>query len=69
MLYAAVENQDLLTLFRMGLFGAAHGWGGAFWPPKIGHTYPSIMKLGIVIPYPEKIQKLFELCDRHLAFS
>ena len=26
----------------MGFFGAAHGWGGPFWPllPKIRHTYP-----------------------------
>ena len=23
----------LLTLFRMGFFGAAHGWGGAKRPP------------------------------------
>ena len=33
----------------MGLFGAAHGWGGG--PkrpplPKICHTYPTVMKLG-----------------------
>ena len=29
-----------LTLFKVGFFGAAHGWGGgAFWPPlpKICH--------------------------------
>ena len=30
----------ILTLFRMGFFGAAHGWGGAKRPPvpKICHT-------------------------------
>ena len=39
-----------------GPFRGCSRMGGAFWPPKIGHTYPSIMKLGIVIPYPEKIQ-------------
>ena len=22
-----------LNLFRMGFFGAGHGWGGSFWPP------------------------------------
>ena len=41
-----------LTLFRMGLFGAAHGWG---WDkkdplPKICCTYPAMMKLGKLIP-------------------
>ena len=31
----------------MGLFGAAHGWGGKKAPlPKICHTYPTMMKLG-----------------------
>ena len=37
-----------LTLFRMGFFGAAHGWeGGAKSPPsKICRTYPTLMKLG-----------------------
>ena len=26
----------ILTLFRMGFFGAAHGWEwGAFWPPSL----------------------------------
>ena len=42
----------LLTLFRMGFFGAAHGWGGGlFGPPlpKICHKYPTMMKLGTVI--------------------
>ena len=49
-----------LTLFRMGFFGAAHGWGGrgeAKRPhlSKLCHTYPTKMKLGIVIPYLKKI--------------
>ena len=38
-----------LTLFRMGFFGSAHGWGeeqiGPPSLPKIYHTYPTIMKL------------------------
>ena len=42
----------ILTLFRMGFFGAAHGLGdggeGAFF---------TMMKLGTVIPYLKKIQK------------
>ena len=38
--------RDLLTLFRMGLFGAAHGEGGKkAHPPIISHIYPAMMKL------------------------
>ena len=48
----------------MGIFGAAHGWGGQERPlPKICHTYPTVMKLGTVIPYLKKIQKIFESRD------
>ena len=49
-----------LTLFRMGFFGAAHRWGRAKKTsllPKICHTYPTMIKLGTVIPYLKKIQK------------
>ena len=45
----------------MGIFGAAHGWGvgGGGGPlPKVCHTYPTIMKLGTVIPYLKEIQKI-----------
>ena len=44
----------------MGIFGAAHGWGvgGGGLLPKVCHTYPTIMKLGIVIPYLKEIQKI-----------
>ena len=52
-----VKQHEPLTLFRMGFFGAAHGWGGAFLAPlpKIRRTYPTVMKLGTVILYPRKI--------------
>ena len=36
----------------MGIFGAAHWQKGPF--PKICHPYPTIMKLGTVIPYLKK---------------
>ena len=39
----------------MGFFGAAHGSGGA----KIHHTYPTMIKLGTVIPYLRKIKNKF----------
>ena len=52
----------ILTLFRMGIFGAAHRWegGGQKGPPthpKKSHTYPTMMKLCTVILYLKKIQK------------
>ena len=60
-MFDMVLNTPLrLTLFRMGFFGAAHGWGGGGGGknvplPKICHTYPTITKLGPVIPYLKKI--------------
>ena len=60
----------ILTLFRMGIFGAVHGWGRAKKAPlpKICHTYPTMMKLGTVIPYPNFIQKIYESRDTTPAF-
>ena len=59
-----------LTLFRMDLFGAAQGWGGAkrFPLPKICHTYPTMMKLGTRIPTLKEIQKLYKSRDTPLEF-
>ena len=49
----------MLTLFRMGIFGAADGLvggGGKKDPlPKICHTNATTMKLGTVIPYLKRI--------------
>ena len=36
--------------------------------PKIFHTYPTMMKLGTVIPYPKKIRKIYESRDTSLEF-
>ena len=58
----------------MGFLGVAHGWwgvgGGAKRPllPKICHTYPTMMKLGTVILYLKKIQKIYESPDTLLEF-
>ena len=58
-----------LTLFRMGFFGAAHGWEALFAPlPKIRDTYPTMMKLGTAIPYLRKIQKTYKSRDTFLEF-
>ena len=54
----------------MGIFGAAHGWAGLKRPrlPKICRTYPTMMKLGAVIPCLKKIQKIYESRDTPLDF-
>ena len=59
-----------LTLFRMVLFGAAHGWRGGKKVPqtKICDTYPTMKKLGKVIGYLEKTQKIYESRDTPLEF-
>ena len=45
----------------MGIFGATHvcgaGGEGELPFPKICHTFPTMMKLGTVVPYLKKIQK------------
>ena len=66
-----------LTLFRMGLFGVAHGVGGGGGGPapkrpplsKNCHTYPTLMNLGTVLPYLKKIQKIHQSRDTPLDFS
>ena len=58
-----------LTLFRMSPFGAAHGRAKAKKTlPKICHIYPTMMKLGTVIPYLKKIQKIYKSRDTPLEF-
>ena len=53
----------------MGIFRAAHGWveGGANRPPTPSSlksvTHPTMMKLGKVIPYLKKIQKIYKSRD------
>ena len=58
----------LLTLFRMDLFGGCYAWEGQKGPvAKICHIYPAMMKLGTVIPYLKKIQKIYESRDIPVA--
>ena len=52
---------SLLTLLRINLFGAPHGWGAKRLPlPKICHRYPIVMKFGTAIPYLKKIQTIYK---------
>ena len=44
----------------MGFFGSAYGWGVDVSKsplPKICQEYPTVMKLGTIIPYPKKTKK------------
>ena len=47
----------------MGFSGAAHGWGGGGEQKAL-----TMMKLGTVIPYPKKIEKIYESRDTPLEF-
>ena len=60
-----------LTLFRMDLFEAVHGCGKPIKAPnpKICHTYPTITKLGTLIPYLKKMQNIYRSRDTPLQFS
>ena len=44
------------------------GWDKKAPFPKICRTYPTMMKLGTVIPYPKKIRKIYESRDTPLEF-
>ena len=54
----------------MGIFRATHEWGEGKNAilPKICHIYPAMMKLGIVIPYLKKTQKITESRDAPSEF-
>ena len=52
-----------------GFFGAAYGRGGTKRPPSLKSvTHPTMMKLGTVISYLKKIQKIYRSRDTPLEF-
>ena len=62
----------LLTLFRMGLSGAAHWWKGEGKPkrppiPNMCYKYHTMMKLDAIIPYLEKIQKYINYATQPMS--
>ena len=70
-----INNVKILETFAVpngliDLFGAVHGWRGEK-PPlsKICYAYPAVMKLGRVLHYLKKIQKLFTSRDIPLDFT
>ena len=67
--FLGIEIHHTLTLIRIGLFGAAHRWGSQKGPPpKVCHTYPTMMKLGTAISCLKKIPKTYKSRDTHLEF-
>ena len=63
--------QDGLFRGCLRIVGGEGGGGGAkkLPPlPKICHTYPTMMKVGTVILYLKKIQKIYESRDITLEF-
>ena len=63
------NNRDINSI-QDGLFQGCSRMGvGKKGPlPKICHTYPTMMKLATVIPYPKKVQKIYESRDTPLGF-
>ena len=53
------KRDCILTPFRMGLFGGCSRMGGGKKAPSLKSvTHPRLMRLGTVIPYLQKIQKI-----------
>ena len=64
-------NQTMfpLTLYKISLFGAAHGWWDKKAPlPKSCQTHTTVMKLGTVILYVKNIQRSYISRDTPLEF-
>ena len=55
----------------MGLFWAAHGWEGSKKAPllKTCQPYPTMIKLGTVIPYLKKNQNISRRTSQRLVSS
>ena len=65
------RTQRRINPIQDGLFrGCSRMMGDLFGPPllKICHTYSTMMKLGRVIPYPRKTQKIYKSRDTSLEF-
>ena len=65
-----ILQKNDITLFRVSLCWAAHGWGESKKAPlpKICHSYLTMMKLGTFISHIKKIQKTYKSRDIPLAF-
>ena len=63
-IYKTKENG--VNPIQDGPFWGCSRMGGGL--PKICHTYPTMMKLGTVIPYLKKTPKIYESRDTPLEF-
>ena len=68
-----ISSQFNFNAIQDGIFcGCSRmaGGRGAKMPPSPQncHTYPTMMKFGIVVPYPKEIQKRYESRDTPLQF-
>ena len=66
----AIQIQRLSSRQVLILFRGCSWMGGdkKSLLPKICHTYPTMMKVGTIIPFLKKIQKIHKSCDTPLAF-
>ena len=62
-----LKKWPVLTLFKMGLSGAANGWEVKT-SPSLKSVTPAMMTFDTVIPYLKKIQKLYKSRDTPLEF-
>ena len=66
-----IHHKFFVNPIQDGLFRGCSwvGRGGAkrLALPKICHTYPTMMKLGTVIPYPKKIQTIYQTRENTLS--
>ena len=66
-----IIKKDAFNPIQDGLYrGCSWMGGGGFLAPlpKICHTYRKMIKLGRVIPYPRKTQKIYKSRDTYLEF-
>ena len=69
-----LADMQLLTLFRMGLFGATQMVvevlvdAKILLLPQICHTYPTMTKMGTLISYLKRLPNICEYCDALLEF-
>ena len=72
-MFKRVEVICSINPIQDGLFRGYSRMGRAEKPPplflKICCTYPTMIKLGSVMPYVKKIQKINNSCDTPLEFS
>ena len=63
--YIYIYEFNYFNPIQDGVFGASHGFSP---PPKICHRYPTIIKLGTVIPYLKKMQNIYKSRDTPFEF-